>query len=116
MTTEDGRLSQRALTLADAAEHLRQKRESFDQQKKHDALHFYLKFAMGCVAVVMFPAIFFVCTEILFNYEEFEPAIVSSAAGAFFVDVVGLVVTVWKVVISSEAPQPIRPLDRDVSN
>lgn len=88
-------------------EELRQVREKFDQEMWQKACWFHLRLAMGYFSVITLLGIAAVASYILLNSKGFNAAVVSSAGAALFVDVLGLIVSVWKVVINSEASRKL---------
>lgn len=98
-----------AIDLQRAAESLRQAQETFDQRKAHVERWFKMRLTMGWVAVILLPTIFIVTTYIVFNDEQFPAAAVSAASGALFLDVLGIVVFVWRVVFSEPPPASLHP-------
>lgn len=92
-----------------AAEQLRQERETFDQQKSHDHLWFLLRLSMGFASIVLMGAVMIVSTYILFKNAEFPKEVVTSAGGALFVDVLGLLVGVWKIVLNPQTVTKLQP-------
>lgn len=99
----------RAVVLATANERLRQERETFDQRKEQDRRWFKLRMAMGWLAVVLLPLLGAAAFYVLYNNDEFTPATVTAASAAFFVDVVGLVISIWKVVLG-QSPKAFEPV------
>jgi hypothetical protein len=83
-----------------ASEQLRQEREIFDQRKLHEARWFYLRLVMGYSSVVLLTAVMLIASYILINSSQFGTAVVTSAGGALFVDVLGLLVGVWKIALN----------------
>ena len=88
------------VVVARAAEQLRQERETFDQAKQHEARWFVLRLVMGYSAVLLLAAIMVVASYILFNAGGFPVGVVTAAGGALFVDVLGLLVAVWKIALN----------------
>jgi hypothetical protein len=80
--------------LARAEEQLRQERFTFDQAKRHEGLWFVLRLVMGYAAVLL------LASYILFNVSQFPPAVVTAAGAAIFVDVLGLLIAVWKIALN----------------
>jgi hypothetical protein len=91
-------------------ERLRQERETFDQHKSHENRWFTLRLAMGYSAVLLLLAVFVVCVVVFINQAGLPSVIVASASAAFFGDVLGLVVTVWKVVFNPDFMTKLAPL------
>jgi hypothetical protein len=97
------------IELLKAQEQLRQQRETFDQRKRHDSRWFLLKLAMGWNAMLLLPGIGVVCSAVIFNHREFSPATVTAATAALFVDALGLVLNVWRLVLG-KSPDPLQPI------
>jgi hypothetical protein len=83
-----------------ASEQLRQEREIFDQRKLHEARWFYLRLVMGYSSVVLMTAVMLIAAYILINSSQFSAAVVTSAGAALFVDVLGLLIGVWKIALN----------------
>jgi uncharacterized membrane protein YqjE len=99
-----------ATGLTKAAERLRQQQETFDQKKKHDSRWFWLKLVMGYSAILLLMAILVISCIIIFNHDQFPERIVNWAAPALFVDILGLIFTVWKVVLSPSVSTKLEPV------
>ncbi len=99
-----------SIALEREAERLRQERETFNQQKLQDSRWFLLRLVMGSVAVVLFPAIMFVCTWIIFHYQSFSPATVTVATTGLLGDSLGLVIAVWRLVLGARGPERLAPV------
>lgn len=99
------------VTLARLQEQLRQERETFDQLKVHNRRWFYLKLAMGWSAVVLLPAVALVCGWIIVNHKDFAAATVTTATAALLVDIVGVLLSVWRVVMGT-GPASLAPVTR----
>ena len=93
-------------------EQLRQERETFDHRKLQDARWFVLRLRMGYTAAVMLPVVALACAYVLLNHPQFPASVVTSAGAALLVDVLGLVVAVWKVVLN---PGSVTRLDPVIS-
>ncbi len=98
-----------AAGLTKAAERLRQQRETFNQRKRHDSLWFWLKLVMGYSAVILLLAILIISCTIIFDYANYPDKIINWAAPALFVDILGLIFTVWKVVLSPGVSTKLEP-------
>jgi len=92
--------SDEAVRIARAEEQLRQERETFDQQRSQDQLWFNLRLAVGYSSIVLLGGIMGACFLIITHDPAFPSAVVLGATGALFSDVLGLLVTVWKVVLN----------------
>lgn len=91
-------------------EQLRQQRETFDQRKRQDSRWFLLKLVMGWASVVLLPGIGFTCGYVIFNHTEFTSATVTAATAALFVDTLGLIISVWRLVLG-RGPDPLQPIE-----
>jgi hypothetical protein len=99
-----------AILLARAAEKLRQEQEIFGQRKRHDARWFYLRLAMGYCSIALLAAVIVVASIILLGATQYPQAVYTSAGAALFADVIALLVSVWKVVLSSSVITPLDPV------
>lgn len=99
-----------AAGLTKAAERLRQQQETFDQRKKHDSRWFILKLIMGYSAILLLIAILIISCLIIFNHENFPDKIINWAAPALFADILGLIFTVWKVVLKPSESTKLEPV------
>ena len=105
-----------AAEIAAIEERLRQERETFDQRKHQEATWFNLRLRMGYTAVVMLPAIAIVCVYVIFSSEKFDSGIVTLAGTALLVDVLGLVISVFKLVLQPGAVDKLDPITKDKLN
>ena len=92
-----------------AMEQLRQEREVFDQRKAQEARWFALRLVMGYSSVVLLIAVIIICGFILFNSEKFPDFTVKTAGAALFTDVVGLLISVWKIVLKPDSVTKLAP-------
>ncbi len=92
-----------------ASEQLRQEREVFNQRKKQESLWFLLRLVMGYSSVFLLIAIIIVSATIIFNSSNYPKFTVNSAGAALFVDVLGLLVSVWKVVLNPDSMTKLKP-------
>lgn len=97
------------LAIAQLQERLRQERETFNQKKSQDQKWFVVRIAMACIAVVLLPAIAVVSGYVLLNPGGLPDAVLLSAGGAFFVDALGLVIAIWKLVMGT-GPGELAPV------
>lgn len=100
------------VVLARATEQLRQERETFDQAKQHEGRWFVLRLVMGYAAVILLAAIMVVASYVLFNATQFPPAVVTAAGAALFVDVLGLLIAVWKIALNPNFYARLGPVTR----
>lgn len=96
--------------ITKAAERLRQQQETFDQRKVHDSKWFFLKLLMGYSAILMLVSILVVSCVIIFNYQDYPDSIVNWATPALFIDILGLIFTVWKVVLNPTQTTKLEPV------
>jgi hypothetical protein len=99
-----------AVQIERAGEQLRQEREIFEQRKHHEARWFYLRLVMGYSSVFLLIAVMLVATTILFNNPSFPPFVVKAAGAALFVDVLGMLVGVWKIALNPNFMTQVAPL------
>jgi len=90
-------------------EQLRQERETFDQRKRQDARWFMLRMTMGALAIVTIPAFIVICT-ILISSPGISDTVKSLAASALLVDILGLMLSVWKVVLNPASITQLAPV------
>lgn len=90
-------------------ERLRQERETFDQQKLQDKRSFRLRMTMGYVAVGVIPAVVAICVWLLID-PGMTVQIKTIAVTALLVDVLGLAVAVWKLVLGSGPMTRLQPV------
>jgi len=101
------------IQIQKAVEKIRQESETFDQLKIHDRQWFILRLIMGYSAVVLLVAILVISAIIIFNFDHFTEKIVSWAGPALFVDILGLIFTVWKVVLNPNFATKLAPITDD---
>jgi len=92
-----------------ASEQLRQERETFDQAKTHDQWWFILRLVMGFSSVVLLVAVMVVSVYILFNSIDFPVQVVTAAGAALFVDVLGMLLGVWKIALNPRSVSKLQP-------
>lgn len=91
------------IALASEDEYLRQVRETFDQRKMQDARWNILRLVMGWIAVVLLPGVGVTAGWIIFHHASFTAATVTVATSTLLVDTVGLVISVWRIVLGGWA-------------
>lgn len=99
--------------LTKATEKIRQESETFNQLKKHDREWFILRLAMGYCSIAILLGILGISGWILFHYQSFPEGVVTSAGIAMFGDVLGVIVTIWKVVLNPEFSTKLQPTIKD---
>ena len=97
------------IALATEQEYLRQVKETFDQRKKQDRRWNALRLMMGWIAGALLPGVAATCGWIIFHHTEFTVATVSTATATLLVDTVGLVISVWKIVLGT-GPVALAPV------
>ncbi len=102
------------IAIASAEERLRQERETFDQRKKQDARWFAVRLAMGIAAIIIVLAVAGICGWIVVEHDKFTTAEVTIATSALFADILGLMISVWKIVLGP-GPQALGPVTGEAS-
>jgi hypothetical protein len=92
-----------------AMEQLRQEREVFDQRKSQESRWFALRLTMGYASVALLLAVMIICAMVLFNSSKFPEFAVKSVSAALFVDVLGLLIGVWKIVLKPDFLTKLTP-------
>jgi hypothetical protein len=103
--------AEEAIEVARAQEQLRQEIETFNQRKNQDRKWFFLQLTLGWIAAIILPGVGAICGWIIFNFADFTTTIVKLALGALAVDVVGVVVSVWRVVLA-KSTQTLLPVTK----
>lgn len=93
-----------------AAEQLRQEREIFEQRKLQESRWFYLRLVMGYSSVILLTSVAAVSSYILMNSGSFSTTVVASAGAALFVDISGLLIAVWKIVLNPSSITELNPV------
>ena len=100
-----------AVRLAQAEQRLAQERLVMQARLEKDRSTRRIQEAMGWLIVVMLPSVAVVCVVVMANYEHVPFSMVTSASGAFFVDIVGLVVAGWRTLLVRNLPdRPLEPV------
>lgn len=102
-----------AVRIEQATERLRQESETFNQRKSHEERWFKLRLSMGYASVVLLPTVVVICTFIFYNHEDYTGSVLTAAGSAFFVDVVGLMLAVWKIVLNPGSVTKLDPVSAD---
>ena len=108
--------SQTVVMLAQAEERLRQERETFEQRKQQDALWFRLRLTMGFIAAFLLPVFAVSAGYVVVRHDQFPSSVVNAAAAVIFVDVAGLLIAVWKLVLNPTSTTAMEPVTPSVSN
>ena len=98
------------MTDARAREQLRQERETFHQAKSHGARWFTLRLAMGYAGIGLLLAIALVSGYILPHPASYAPATIVIAETTLLMDVLGLVVSIFKLVLQQGSAVPLKPV------
>lgn len=98
------------MTDARTREQLRQERETFDQAKAHDACWFTLRLAMGYAGIGLLLAIALVSGYILLHPASYARATIAIASMTLLVDMLGLVVSIFKLVLQQSSSVPRKPV------
>jgi len=85
-----------------AMEQLRQEREVFNQRKSQESRWFILRLTMGYTSIVLLFAVIVISALVLFYSQIFPDFTVKAAGAALFVDVLGLLIGVWKIVLKPD--------------
>jgi hypothetical protein len=93
-----------------ASEQIRQERESFDQLKSHGERWFKLRLVMGYSSVILLAAVMAVSGYILMNPTAYPTNVLGAASAAMFVDVIGLLVGVWRIAINPKSVSQLAPV------
>lgn len=99
-----------AVKLQRLEEQIRQEKEVFDQRKIHEERWFTLRLRMGYMAIVLLPLIMLVTSYIILHHELFPAAVVTSSAAALLVDVLGLLISIWKLVLNPTSMSKAEPV------
>ena len=83
-------------------EELRRQREVFHQRRTHATRWFTLRLVMGYSAIVLMTFIMLGAFYILIHSTRFPAEVVTSACAALFIDTLGLLVTIWKIVLKGD--------------
>ena len=71
-----------------------------------------LKLVMGFFAVILLATVLVISFYILINNDKFPAAVVISAGGALFVDILGLIISVWKIVLNPNSITKLEPVTK----
>jgi hypothetical protein len=98
------------IEFARAEQQLRQEQDTFEQQKSHAARWFLLRLSVGYTSVAALVIVLGLCVYILMRTDAFPTAVITAAGATLFGDVVGLVATIWKVVLSPGTVASLTPV------
>jgi hypothetical protein len=91
-------------------EAIRQQSETFEQLKRQDQQWFSLRLTMGYSAVVLLLVVLSVCAVVIFAAGRFPEFVVKAASVTLFADVIGLLLSVWKVALNPTFQNRLRPV------
>ncbi|QHS59960.1 hypothetical protein [Chitinophaga agri] len=91
-------------------EALRQAREAFNQNESYVQRWFMFKMATGYAAISILSSIVIISGGILFNHSDFPALTVTLAGAALFTDALGIVYTVWKVILNPRSVPRLEPV------
>jgi hypothetical protein len=91
-------------------ERLQQEQETFKQRKNHQAHWFTLKVIMGYLSIMFLTAIMIFSCIIIFNSNSYPKSVVAYACTALFVEVLGLLISVWKIVLNPDLSTELKPV------
>lgn len=104
------------IPFARAQEQLRQESEAFDQQKSHDSKWFVLRMVICSISIALLCIVMAVCCYIFYFNKVFPDYVVQAASAAFFGDIIGLLILVWKVVVGSGPSMPLTPVTKAIAD
>jgi hypothetical protein len=93
-------------------EALRQERICFDDTRLHFNRWIILKLIMGYSALAILVCIMSICGFVVFNYSKFNDKIILCCIGVLFTDIVGLMITVYKIVLRENNLQEFKPITK----
>lgn len=96
-------------------EQLRQESLIFDERMKQDRRWFLLRLIMGYSCVTLLLIVAAVTIYILLNYSRFSGEVVTAAAVALFGDIIGLIVSVYKIVVNPDTRVRLEPVTQVAS-
>lgn len=105
----DDEISRETLQLIQGQERIRQIQETFNQRKRQDERWFLLRLAFGYASAVSLLGISVLCGWMILHHKDFSAASVTAATSALLVDTLGVILSVWKVVIGNGLA-PLAPL------
>jgi hypothetical protein len=101
------------ISIERAIERLRQERESFELSKKQASRWLVLRLVIGYSSIGVFLVVAVAALWTLTHYQNFPIFVVGGASSALFVDALGLVISVWKVVFNLNFYAPLTPVTRE---
>lgn len=98
------------IAVQNAIERLRQEKETFEQRRAQGERWFSLRLRMGYTAIILLPTIAAISGYIILNPANYSVATTTAAAAALFVDILGLLAAMWKVVLNPETVTRLDPV------
>ena len=95
-----------------AREQLRQERETFEQTRAQVGRWFHLRLCMGYVGIALMGLIAAVSTYVILNPDRYAGHVLGIAATALLVDLVGLVVSIFRLVLHHGSMAKLEPVTR----
>lgn len=96
--------------IARITERIRQERETFDQRQRQDSRWFVLKLVIGYSSVLLLAIILIFSIYVLTNYKNYSSTVVTSAGVALFVDILGVLASIWKIVLDQSPITKLEPI------
>jgi hypothetical protein len=93
-----------------AAEQLRQERETFELNKRQAAHWFDLRLRMGYSGLVMLVVLAGLCGFVILNHNAYPATVIDWAVALLAGDIIALLVTTWKLVLSPTSVVPLSPV------
>jgi hypothetical protein len=107
---EDVNVTFETIALVRAQEQLRQERDTFDSQMRQYKRNCLLRITMGWLAALLLPSIAAVCAWLVTQDDGVSARTQELATAALLVDVLGVVLSVWRGVVGSAPVAPVLPV------
>lgn len=91
-------------------EKLRQERETFDQNKKHDEYWFFVKITMVGCSIFIMVFILGVVSFILFNPKSFSETTVTIATVGLIGDIIASCASIWTLAMNPDSISKLKPI------
>jgi len=101
--------NEHALAQRKTAQRLEQEQATFEQKKLQDARWFVLRMAMGILAMLVIPATIVICVLIISDPHQ-DATVKRFAASALLVDILGLMGSVWRVILNPASVSQLAPV------
>ena len=95
-----------------ARQRLQQEQVTFDQRQTQEAQWFKLRLTMGYSSILIMGAIMVIATYILVS-GRFSGEVVTGASGVLFVDVLGLIMNVWRIAHNPKSIARLIPVTKE---